>query len=93
MTQFEIKKLQLRGLEETQRSRTLNYVLPVHMDLATAIAVVANLQLALRHELNHGPTAKQARVVIDEIITRLKEDGYPATAEFMKLGDNPAHDQ
>lgn len=92
LTPSYIEDLKIRAFEEARRSESASYVLPVHMDLATVLGVVANLQLASRHEMNVGPTAQTSRRVVAQIITRLEADGYPATAEFMKLGNDPRHD-
>ena len=64
----------------------------VLLDLDSALCLVGNLQLALRHPGNTGLSAKTARETIDGIIERAREAGYSAHAELMKLGDDPAHD-
>lgn len=68
------------------------FQLPVLLDLDSALCLVGNLQLALRHPENTGPSAAVARRAIDGIIERAREAGYSAHAELMKLGDDPRHD-
>jgi hypothetical protein len=68
------------------------FELPVHLDLTAALCLVGNLQLALRHPGNTGPSAQVARMIIDGVIARMKEAGYLAHAEVMRLGDDPSFD-
>ena len=58
----------------------------------SALCVIANLQLALRHPGNNRGTADVARAVIAGLIERLREGGFPAHAELAELGNDPAHD-
>jgi hypothetical protein len=69
-----------------------SYVLPVHLPLTMALALIANLQLSLRHPANTGASANQARHIVDSIIERLHADGYNAHARLAKLGDDPRYD-
>lgn len=69
-----------------------DYLLPVYMDLTNILAVVGNLQLALRHPSNTGPSSELVRKTLDLIISRVEEDGFPVHAEAMRLGANPEHD-
>lgn len=81
-----------RCAEERVRSKAANFRLPVEMDLESAICIVGNLQLALRHPQNNGPSAKVARDTIDGIIRRMRESGLTAHAELARLGDDPGYD-
>jgi hypothetical protein len=62
------------------------------LDLASALSLCANLQLALRHPHNNGPTAGTARRLIDEIRAGVEERGFTAHAELIGLGDDPTND-
>jgi hypothetical protein len=68
-----------------------DFVLPVHFDLGSALCVIGNLQLALRHPANIGPSSQLLRRVIDSMIGRI-EKSLPANAEIARLGDNPEYD-
>ena len=69
-----------------------DFVLPVHFDLTAALAIIGNLQLALRHPANIGPSSQLLRRVIDGMIERIEKSGLPANAEIARLGDNPEYD-
>jgi hypothetical protein len=93
----------MRGIDERKREilerataemhAARGYALPVHMDLATALAVVGALQLALRHPANTGPSSEAVRGVIAAVIQRIEEDGFPSLAGLARLGDNPTFDE
>jgi hypothetical protein len=70
-----------------------NFILPVHLDVTSALSLIGNLQLALRHPANKGPSAAIARRVIDGLIEKLNTVGLTATAEVARLGDNAAYDE
>ncbi len=70
-----------------------DFILPVHLNLHTLTCIVGALQLALRHPANVGPLSMIVRDVIDQIIERVAQEGYVATAELMRLGDNPEYDE
>ena len=78
---------------EVKAAAAGSFILPVHMDLHVIMCVVGALQLALRHPANTGPSSLVVREMIDGIISRVEEAGYVATAEMMRLGDNPDYDQ
>ncbi|HZT29696.1 MAG TPA: hypothetical protein VFA33_07435 [Bryobacteraceae bacterium] len=67
-------------------------IFPVHLDLAAVLALVGNLQLALRHPRNCGPTADTARAFIAGMIAKLQEHGFAAHAELLDLGNHPELD-
>jgi hypothetical protein len=66
--------------------------LPVVMGIEVLTAVVAQLQLALRHPGNKGRSREIVREVVDQVIGRLEQEGFMATAELLRLGDNPEFD-
>ena len=86
------EKLQLAERVRQEYDRALPWSLPIELDLHSALCLVANLQLALRHPGNTGPSAGVARRVVDGIIARFESTGYPAHAELARLGDNSAYD-
>jgi len=55
---------------------------------ATAIAVLAELQLALRHPGNVGESAKAARKVVDTLIGAL-DAMSPGIGRLLRKGDDP----
>jgi hypothetical protein len=62
-------------------------------DLGAAIALIAHLQLSLRHpEVLRNAAAKTVRGFIDELIRKMETAGYPACAECARMGDNPNFD-
>ena len=83
-----IRKLQ-DLLEEYDRYHGL-----ISMDLGIGFIVllVSTLQLALRHPGNRGPTSKEIRGFLDEIFAVIGERS-PDLADFLRLGDDPTHDQ
>jgi hypothetical protein len=69
------------------------FTLPVHLDLHPLICVVAHLQLALRHPANKGLSSEVVRRIVDMMIERVEAAGFPATAEMLRLGDDPEFDE
>jgi hypothetical protein len=69
-----------------------DFTVPLHLDLNSALALVGNLQLALRHPDNTGSAAAVARQIIDGLIARMTASGLEANAELARLGDNPDYD-
>jgi hypothetical protein len=69
------------------------YQLPLLIDLASAVAIVGSLQLALRHPEMNGECARVSRGVVAAMIARTREDGFVACADLMELGGVPANDQ
>lgn len=69
-----------------------DYALPVLFSLATAVAVIGNLQMSLRHPDNTGEAARIVRNVIDQMLAKLVRDGFLATAAVAALGDDPRYD-
>jgi len=90
MTNEEQEALMLRVVEEAYDN---DFVLPVYLDLTTALSLIGSLQLALRHPGNIGPSSQISRQFIDGIIGRMMDHGYPAHAELAQLGYDPAHDE
>jgi hypothetical protein len=82
-----------RVAKERLTSHGEAFFLPIHLDLTSAVELVGNLQLALRHPENRGHAAQMARQMIDGIIQKVKEAGFDAHAELMLLGDDPTYDE
>lgn len=87
----ERQELLMRRMQE-EYDRTPPFSLPVTLDLHSALSLVGNLQLALRHPQNNGAAAAVARRIIDGIIERFEQAGLAAHAEAARLGDNAAYD-
>jgi hypothetical protein len=66
--------------------------LAIELDLAAALAIIGNLQLALTHPGNKGLSAQTVREVIAGMIRRMREAGLAAHADLARLGDDPAYD-
>lgn len=75
-----------------ERDEQPDWKLPLILEPHMAVALVANLQLALRHPGNQGIPRAVARQVIDGIIARFTETGMTAFAMMAALGDDPAYD-
>lgn len=82
----------VQRLREERERLGDEFRLPVILDLDTALCIVGNLQLALRHPGNRGASAEVARTTIDGIIERTRTAGYAAHAQLMKLGEDPRYD-
>jgi len=80
-------------LQRIDQEARIGFILSVHMDLHVLMCVVGALQLALRHPANTGPSSKVVRELIAGIIERVEQEGYLATAEMLRLGDNPENDE
>jgi len=66
----------------------------IRLDLSTLLALVAHVQFALRHPQNTGPAAIVMRALIADLIARVEQEDYPATAELMRLGEpNPQREE
>jgi len=89
---------QARGTKLTQEAAAElhridpNLELPVILDIHTACCLIGNLQLALRHPANTGPSREVTRQFIDGIIREIERHGYLKVAELLRLGDNQAYD-
>jgi hypothetical protein len=62
------------------------------VDCTCLISIIGNLQLALRHPNNVGPSARAVRQLIDQVIAAIELEA-PYVAQMLRRGDNPAHDQ
>lgn len=82
-----LAKLQrlLQGLED-QGVR-----LPIDVCPSFAVVLVAQLQLALRHERNVGPSALMVQGFADSLIDRL-DAMAPGIGAILRMGYDPAHD-
>lgn len=86
------RKEHLMERVRAEYDQAAGWSLPLELDLHSALCLVGNLQLALRHPGNTGPSAGVARRIVDGIISRFESTGYPAHAELARLGDNSAYD-
>jgi hypothetical protein len=80
------------GKEEAARADAAGFKIQFELDLASALSLCGNLQLALRHPLNIGTSSEIARRIIDDLRTGLKTSGFDAHAEMIELGDDPGYD-
>lgn len=65
---------------------------PVHLELdpLVLLALIGNLQLALRHPGNRGDSAQLVRNLVDQAIDTLEVSAD--AKELLRRGDNPAYD-
>ena len=89
---IEQEKAQLLERARAEYDQAAAWSLPIELDLHSALCLVGNLQLALRHPGNKGPSAAVARRIVDGIIERFEANGLPAHAEAARLGDNSQYD-
>ena len=82
--------LQRCAREFEQRGNKIDF--PVSLDFASALTLVSNLQLALRHPGNNGPSSQIAREFAEGLIGQMRRGGYVANAELAELGFDPAYD-
>lgn len=78
--------VELKSLERTHG--------PIAFDLGVGmvVALIGQIQLALRHPANTSEPAQMARAFVDDLIGSIG-DRSPWLAEFLRLGDNPGCDQ
>lgn len=71
----------------------LGFLPPIQleMDAAHAWILIGQLQLALRHPGNRGPSAKLARAIVEGLAEIVAPSG--ALREVYERGWNPAHDE
>jgi hypothetical protein len=76
--------------EEHKQADGIQLVL--NLDIGTALVVIAQIQLALRHPSNTGASAAIARQVIDGMIGQMEDAGLTAFADAARTGDDPRYD-
>jgi len=64
----------------------------IEIAVIKAVSIVSNLQLAMRHPKNDGPSSKVASEICDRIIS-LVGIGSPDLAAFCRLGFDPRYDE
>jgi len=80
-----------RYVAELNRAEAEGFVFQLNMNATETIAFIGNLQLALRHPGNKGPTAKLCRKTIDAMIEVI-ESRYPILGSVARRGDDPKCD-
>lgn len=75
-----------------EQKRRPDFVLPIEIDVGMVMALIGNIQLALRHPANTGASATSAKAIVAMFIQRLKEENFTCTAAIAELGDNPELD-
>ena len=66
--------------------------IPLTLDLGATLALIAHLQLGLRHPGATGPASVCARHIVDRIISYVEASGYQGLAAMMRAGDDPGYD-
>ena len=82
---------ELVDMGEAEIKRLAAQKFQLSLGLTEVLAVVGNLQLALRHPLNLGTNADTARVIVDVLIASV-EKVSPDLATLMRLGDDKNFD-
>ena len=90
MTPEEESELQENILAELMNAP--DSIVPVNLDVFSAMAICASLSLALRHPLNSGATAEITRRFVFGVRDKFNEMGMPYHAKMIELGMDPAHD-
>ena len=78
--------------EGLEKLAAIHPALRMDLDWGTAIAILGNLQLALRHPDNRGDSAAAARAFCDSLISNI-ERVVPELGPLLRMGDDPQHDQ
>ena len=87
------KRLALLHSMVDEARKTEGVRLTVVLAPESAIALIANLQIALRHPGNAGMTARVARGAIGELIGQLRAAGLAAFADVAEMGNDPENDE
>ena len=84
----------LEAAEREVIERGHGAVFELSLDLGSAIALIGTLQLALRHPGLSGSrsTSVTARYLIDGLIQRIEDAGFPQCARMAAMGDDPQYD-
>lgn len=78
-------------LEHVQTIEKKNLSFPIIFDTASLVAVIALIQLSLRHPGNNGEAATLGRGLVDGMIDRLDKQS-PGIGELLKMGYDPSFD-
>jgi hypothetical protein len=87
-----VTKIEIEDAAVAQLEAAAEQIVRFEVDLITALAMVANLQLAARHPLNTGPSARRAREVVDTVKQALRAGGLESVLAMVELGDDPHYD-
>ena len=63
----------------------------LNFNVSVLLTLIGQLQLALRHPRNVGPSSVEARMLVDILIGQV-EARSPALAAFLRRGYDPARD-
>lgn len=82
------KEQEDKMLAEVQAERTefRGYQLPLLLGSVEVVALIGQLQLALRHEKNTGPAATISRRLAEHLVARLRKDGLVKHAAIAEMG-------
>ena len=64
----------------------------IDFDVGSLIGLIGQLQLALRHPGNTGPTGNLTRGLVAKLIEHIRRKGFPRCAEIAELGNDPQYD-
>ena len=85
------KQLEAKFLEAWKRLEKSHGTFKLEIGFSELLALVGNVQLALRHPGNKGETARIARNLLDAIIASVAAQD-PFCAQMLRLGFDERHD-
>lgn len=91
MNSREKQELLERVTVESQDLHDEGWKITVTWDIDCLMILIAQLQLALRHPQNVGPSAQVTRSVLQKLIDELPVDSL-ALRELANKGNDPKHD-
>ncbi len=91
MNYREKQELLERVTAESQTLHDESWKMTMTLDIDCLMALIASLQLALRHPKNTGPTSQTVKGIIEKLIDELPVDCL-ALRELARMGFNPKHD-
>ena len=92
MIPTEAQEMLDRCCKETAAAVENGYQLPLMLDLQSTVLLVATIQVALRHPRIPARTSGLAQGLLDTIIRRIRDDGFPETARMLELGNHTEND-
>lgn len=66
----------------TRTPATIRKIIPIHAEAAVWLAVLSQIDLALRHPQNNGPTARVAERFSDQLRDKLLEEEMLSKDEY-----------
>lgn len=90
MTPEQVELLNQRVLADLQRSTDQRCI--IALDVAGAMSLISQIQLAARHPSNSGISAGVGRSIVEELVRRLAQLELDGLVEIARLGWHPEND-